>query len=122
MPVATSTTIGTIMSALISAAATTTAGVMSVSATKKAGERQLELSGIASDKEERKERVRVGLKKRELGLAESKFGYEKMMTREMANKNAIANLGSSLKSLSKSGMEMQGFINSLYGNTLKGMS
>lgn len=110
---------GTIIAALIAAASTTISGIAQNRATKKAEEKSLGLATIARGDELKQTAIETGMKKRQLRLQENQFGYEKMLARELENKKQISNLGSSLTILSKSGMDMQSFINGLYGRNIK---
>ena len=106
---------------IITAITTTAAGVASNRAKKRSEEKSLELAGIAREDTLKQQATQTGLQKRQLALQESKSNYEKMVGREVANKTTIANLGASLNHLTKSGVDMNSFINMLYGNTVKRM-
>jgi uncharacterized lipoprotein YmbA len=110
-----------IIAALIAAAATTTAGVMQNKANKEAGEKAEGLAMISRGDTLKQQKIVNKQNDQQLQLAQNKFGYEKAMNREVSNKTSLSNLGNSLKAMTKSGMDMQSFMNSLYGNSLTGM-
>lgn len=113
--------ISAIIAALIAAAASTAAGVASNKAKKKAGVEAKGLAMMSRDDTLDQQGIVNKQNKRQLKLAENKFGYEKSMNRELTNKTSLSNLGTSLKAMSKSNMNMQAFMNSLYGNRLTGI-
>jgi hypothetical protein len=106
----------TIIAALIAAAATAYSGIKSNQATKNAGKQSLQLAGIAREDTLKQQKTANRQNESVLALNRNKFNYEKRLNREVQNKTQIANLGTSLSMLSKSGMDMQSFISSLYGN------
>jgi hypothetical protein len=108
--------ISAIVAALIAAAATTASGIASNRASKNAGEQSLQLAGIAREDTLKQQKTSNRQNESVLALNRNKFNYEKRLNREVQNKTQIANLGTSLSMLSKSGMDMQSFISSLYGN------
>lgn len=113
--------ISAIIAALIAAAATTAAGVAQNKANKAAGEKAEGLAMISRGDTLKQQKIVNKQNDQQLQLAQNKFGYEKAMNREVSNKTSLSNFGNSLKAMTKSGMDMQAFMNSLYGNSLTGM-
>ena len=83
----------------------------------KAGKKQLGLANIAREDTLMQQSKENKQRKEKLGLEKRMFNYQKMVDRESVNKSHILTLGSSLKHLAKSGMDMNGFMTSLYGAT-----
>lgn len=103
-----------ILPALLAAGATIWAGVSQKKAVEDAGEKQLGLANIArADTLEQQKEVNEQSRKA-LSLRKKQFDYQKLVGREAMNKSHIKMLGDSLSYLSKSGMNMTNFMNSLY--------
>lgn len=108
-----------IIASLVSASTTVGTGILNNQATKAAEKKSYGMAMLAREDEQKQQAVENKQQKQSLALAQNKFGYEKKMERETANKQAVANLGTSLQNLSKSGMDMRSFINSLYGKAMR---
>lgn len=105
-----------IISSLISSSTTVGSGLLQNKAIGDAKKESKELALLARADTKEQNAIQNKFTKQGLQLEEKKFGYEKNRDREVMNKNSLATLGTSLENLTKSGMDMQGFISSLYGN------
>ncbi len=114
--------ISTILSGLISIAGSLVSGYMGNEATEKAGEKQYGLAMIARGDTLAQQKVEneatktsLGLKEKELGIAQRKTQFEIAQQKKANRQASLANLSMSLDALNKKDQNMTNFMLSLYG-------